>query len=319
MKWHLAMALAAVGLLAADSADEAAKKDLEKWQGTWHAVSIQTDGKLTPADQLQKITLTVKGADYHFQNGAFSEHGTYKFQATKNPKQLDIVVGDGKDKGKVYLATYKVEGDELTICLETANAKRPTEFTGRAGSGQVLEVWRRAQAETAAAAESQPARSQFAKSTIDLGSVVSDIARSVKFYTEAIGFKEIPGFAVAGQFGADVGLTDGKSLAIRVLVLGDGDAATRLKLMQVPGAENKKSDNAYIHSQLGFRYLTIYVADGEAALARLKKAGVKPLAKGTVPIPANIAPRLGADRGPRSGRQLCRIDKSIALRSAAPR
>ncbi len=286
------MALAAIGLLAADSVDEAAKKDLEKWQGTWHAVSMETNGKFTPVDQLKKIKLTVKGADYHFQNGDFSEHGTYKFQATKNPRQLDIVVGEGIDKGKVYLVIYKVEGDELTICLETANPKRPTVFTGRAGSGQVLEVWRRGQEKSGAAAESNPARSEFAKSTIDLGTVVGDAARSVKFYTEAIGFKEIPGFAVAPDFGADVGLTDGKPLAIRVLVLGDGDAATRLKLMQVPGAQNKTSDNAYIHSQLGFRYLTIYVADGEAALARLKKAGVKPLAKGTVPIPDNIAPGL---------------------------
>jgi catechol 2,3-dioxygenase-like lactoylglutathione lyase family enzyme len=130
-------------------------------------------------------------------------------------------------------------------------------------------------------------KSEFARTTIDLGTVVSDAAKSVKFYTEAIGFKEAPSFSVTGEFCADAGLDD-QTLNIHVLVLGDGPTATKLKLMEVPGAGSKKNDTTYVHSQLGFRYLTIYVADASAALERLKKAGVKPLAKGPVPLPAGL-------------------------------
>jgi lactoylglutathione lyase len=83
-------------------------------------------------------------------------------------------------------------------------------------------------------------------------------------------------------------LTDHQKLDIRVLVLDDGETATRLKLMQVPGVKSKKADNAFIHSQLGYSYLTIYVADGKAALERLRRAGVKPLAKGPVPLPPDL-------------------------------
>jgi catechol 2,3-dioxygenase-like lactoylglutathione lyase family enzyme len=129
---------------------------------------------------------------------------------------------------------------------------------------------------------------EFARGTIDLGVVTSDVAKSVKFYTEAIGFKEIEGFSVDAQLCADAGLTDRKSLDIRVLVLEDNPAATRLKLMSLPGVKSKTSDNAFIHSQLGFSYLTIYVTDGNAALERLKRAGVKPIAKGPVQLPANL-------------------------------
>ena len=131
-------------------------------------------------------------------------------------------------------------------------------------------------------------KSEFARSTIDLGVVVSDVAQSVKFYTEVIGFKEAPGFTVPADFCADAGLTDNKALNVRVLILGDGDSATKLKLMEVPGVTSKKSDNGFIHSQLGFRYLTIFVADGDAVLGRLKKADVKPLAKGPVSLPAGF-------------------------------
>jgi uncharacterized protein (TIGR03067 family) len=143
MQWHVAIALAALGLLAADASDEAAKRDIEKWQGAWQAGSMENDGKPTPADQLKKIELNVKGTDYHFRNGSFNEHGSYKFHAAKNPKEIDIVVGDGADRGKVYLAIYQVDADKLIICLDAANKTRPKEFTGKAGSGCVLEVWQR--------------------------------------------------------------------------------------------------------------------------------------------------------------------------------
>jgi uncharacterized protein (TIGR03067 family) len=143
MKWHVAIALATSCLLGADASDESARQDIDQWQGAWQVVSMENDGKPTPADQLKKIKLTVTGTDYHFQNGGFNEHGKYIFHAAKNPKELDIVVGDGADKGKVYPAIYKVGADQLTICLESANKNRPQEFTGKAGSGCVLEVWRR--------------------------------------------------------------------------------------------------------------------------------------------------------------------------------
>jgi lactoylglutathione lyase len=135
-------------------------------------------------------------------------------------------------------------------------------------------------------------KSEFARATIDLGVVPSDIAASVKFYTEAIGFKEISSFSVPAEFGADIGLTDNRALTVHMLTLGDADSATKLKLLEVPGAKMKSSDNAFINSQLGFRYLTIFVADTDVALARLRKAGVKPLAKGPMALPAGLPPGL---------------------------
>src|ERR1700692_719973 len=69
-------------------------------------------------------------------------------------------------------------------------------------------------------------KSEFARGTIDLGVVVSQIDPSVKFYTEAIGFKELPGFTVAADFCADAGLTNHLALTIRVLSLGDEPSAT---------------------------------------------------------------------------------------------
>ena len=130
----------------------------------------------------------------------------------------------------------------------------------------------------------------FPRTTIDLGTVVSDLDKSVRFYTEGIGFRELKGFDVSGDLAAAAGLTDSKPLSIRVLVLGEGPEATKLKLMQVAGTSPRTGDTDFIHSHTGFRYLTIMVADTNAAVERLAKLGVKPLAKTPLALPESLAP-----------------------------
>lgn len=83
----------------------------------------------------------------------------------------------------------------------------------------------------------------------------------------------------------DAGLTAGKPFKVRVLVLEDAPTATKLKLIEMPQSKSKKNDNEYIDSELGYRYLTIYVNDMNAAAERLKRAGAKPIAKGPIPLP----------------------------------
>jgi catechol 2,3-dioxygenase-like lactoylglutathione lyase family enzyme len=134
------------------------------------------------------------------------------------------------------------------------------------------------------AASRTAARSDFPRTTIDIGVHVSDLEASADFYTDVIGFTEVDGFVVSADFATAAGLTDEQPLAVRVFVLGAGESATRLKLMEVAGVETKASDNAYVHSQLGFRYLTIFIEDTNEALARLSAGGVAPLAGGPVLI-----------------------------------
>ncbi len=130
----------------------------------------------------------------------------------------------------------------------------------------------------------------FPSVTIDLGTVVADLPKSVRFYTEGIGFTEVGAFDVPAEVGAAAGLTADKPLSIKVLALGEGAGATKLKLMSVAGTTPRGGDNEFIHSHTGFRYLTIMVADTTAALERLSKLGVKPIAKSPVLLPESLVP-----------------------------
>ena len=122
-----------------------------------------------------------------------------------------------------------------------------------------------------------PAPATFPRTTIDIGVHVRDIETSARFYTNVIGFTEVEGFTVATDFASAAGLTDQQPLAVRVFVLGKGESATKVKLMEVPGVRIAEGDNAYIHSQLGFRYLPIYIDDMTEAMKRLRDAGLAPV------------------------------------------
>ncbi len=130
-------------LAGADATFEAAKKlDLENFQGTWTVVSMELDGKPLPEEQRRKTRLTITGENFKFNNGG-GELGLYKIDPTKNPKELNIVITEGADKGKVYLVIYKFADGMMIQCMELDNKQRPREFTGKAGSGCALEVWQR--------------------------------------------------------------------------------------------------------------------------------------------------------------------------------
>ncbi len=132
--------------------------------------------------------------------------------------------------------------------------------------------------------------SEFRTATIDLGIVVSDLDASMKFYTEAIGFTATGEFTAAKEVTKESGLSAGEEIVIKKLALGKGKGATTIKLMQSAMEKSKKSDQTYITSSLGFSYLTVHVNSTKVALERLKKAGVKVLAKGPALIPGgNVA------------------------------
>ena len=135
---------ALVFLLGADAAkEEAVNKDLENFQGVWTVVSMELNGKPLPEERRKKTRLTIRGEHFTFDTGHDTHEGLYKIDPTKDPKELNIVITRGDEKGKAYLVIYKFEGGKMIQCMRQDNKSRPREFTGKAGSGCDFEVWQR--------------------------------------------------------------------------------------------------------------------------------------------------------------------------------
>lgn len=118
---------------------------------------------------------------------------------------------------------------------------------------------------------------EFSSVTVDLGIVAADVEKAATFYTKALGFTKVGGFDVSDQMAGNTGLTDFKPFQVQVFALGKEPAATRLKIMQIPGEGSLPVDNRYIGSSLGFRYLTVHVSDLTKAVERLNRNGVEPV------------------------------------------
>src|SRR6202789_1314614 len=94
--------IAVVVLIAAGAGDDAAKKDLGKFQGNWQLISMERDGKETPQEDAKKITLTIHGNKFVLRKDAeIVSEGTMTLDPTKKPKEIDETITTGPNKGKV--------------------------------------------------------------------------------------------------------------------------------------------------------------------------------------------------------------------------
>jgi uncharacterized protein (TIGR03067 family) len=60
--------------------------------------------------------------------------GTFEIvDAVGEPKQMDLICTEGRDKGQRLRAIYKIEGDRLETCTDDGTDHRPKEFSGAAG------------------------------------------------------------------------------------------------------------------------------------------------------------------------------------------
>ena len=129
----------------------------------------------------------------------------------------------------------------------------------------------------------------FTSRIIDIGIVVKDLERAVAFYRDAIGFREVSQLAVPAQMSGDAGLTDYRSFRAQMMQLAGAEDGTRIKLIAFGDAPGR-ADSAFIHSATGVRYLTVRVADVDAAVARARAAGVEPQGKGPIELPPPFRP-----------------------------
>jgi uncharacterized protein (TIGR03067 family) len=136
------LVLLALGALAAGEGD--GRKDLEKLQGDWAAVSMVSDGFQLPDDDAQALFRTIKEDKYTvFRFDKPIGKGTFKLDATQTPRAIDALPDGSGGKGKPMLGIYRIDGDKLELCFAAPGKERPAAFESKEGSGHTLTVWTR--------------------------------------------------------------------------------------------------------------------------------------------------------------------------------
>lgn len=123
------------------SADE--PSDLQRVNGPWVPESIVFNGQPLPAELLNKIRVELSDGGYVATVDQAVERGTFTFDESKSPKEMDVTITAGPRKNNTILAIYKLDGDKSTVCYGATDGQRPMSFAAPAGSQFMLIEYRR--------------------------------------------------------------------------------------------------------------------------------------------------------------------------------
>jgi erythromycin esterase len=126
--------------------EQAIKKDIDRFQGTWQVVSLNQEGENRPlAGPFANLQAVVKGENRILRAGeTILAQSRYRIDPLAQPPAIDVVLSDGAMRGQTMLGIYEINGDRLRLCLGPAGGERPCEFAPKAGSGHVLQELKRA-------------------------------------------------------------------------------------------------------------------------------------------------------------------------------
>ncbi|HTU91863.1 MAG TPA: TIGR03067 domain-containing protein [Gemmataceae bacterium] len=138
--------LVCMAMAGATLSNVAADDDEEKPQGEWLLASIEVHGKSLPAPVGKggSIVFDKDGKLILKDPGKPDKIGKYKIDASKDPKQIDLIVSKdekGKD-GVTMQGIYEFDGDKLKMAFSAENPKekRPSDFKGEK---VLIVLWKR--------------------------------------------------------------------------------------------------------------------------------------------------------------------------------
>jgi uncharacterized protein (TIGR03067 family) len=151
MKTACYLILTTGALMAADglATDDPSKVDSGKLDGTWLTVSLVNDGKTlvdgkTEPNGGQATKLVYAGNKWMVKVGDKTvASGVFQVDATKKPKEIDIMDESGTKNEKAKLGIYEIDGETYKYCLAPAGKPRPKDFISKAGSGDSLGMMKR--------------------------------------------------------------------------------------------------------------------------------------------------------------------------------
>lgn len=121
--------------------------DFAALQGEWQAVASEQQGG--PVDAQPAVafveTFVVEGRSFRrFQTLSdgrvlSGDEGSFVLDSQASPPAIDFHLWQGSIRG-----VYRLEGDQLTLCVVRDDGARPADFTTRAGDSRILSRYRRA-------------------------------------------------------------------------------------------------------------------------------------------------------------------------------
>jgi uncharacterized protein (TIGR03067 family) len=110
--------------------EDAAKQELQRFQGAWQAVAFQhADGRQASAEEVKNTHLVIEGNRFTLTCKDYTIAGTFTIDPSKTPKTIDVLLTAKDGLETRFLGIYQIQGDTRKSCFALAGKERPTQFS----------------------------------------------------------------------------------------------------------------------------------------------------------------------------------------------
>jgi uncharacterized protein (TIGR03067 family) len=135
---------AALLLFGQAEAPDAAKKELERLQGTWVMAALEVNGMDVGVQKVQGAGLTIKGDRYRVKTKGMDHECVLRLDPKKKPPAIDMIFTEPDGREKVCKGIYELDGDKLRICRGLgADQDRPNQLATWPGTNYFVVTWKR--------------------------------------------------------------------------------------------------------------------------------------------------------------------------------
>jgi uncharacterized protein (TIGR03067 family) len=134
--WCCSLLILLAPLAAGDGtpSEDTLKKELQQFQGSWKAVSMQhADGQQASDDDVQKTRLVVKDNRFTLTGKDYTVEGSFKVNPATTPKSIDVLVISKDGRETKFLGIYEIKGNTRKSCFALGENDRPTRFSTQKG------------------------------------------------------------------------------------------------------------------------------------------------------------------------------------------
>jgi uncharacterized protein (TIGR03067 family) len=122
-------------------------EQLRALEGTWSFERLEVDGVAIPAEGLAASRLLIDGDRFRTEAPEGNYEGVFNIDVEAAPHRIDIEFVEGPEAGNWNYGIFRLDGDELELCLDVNGKPAPREFRTSPGSGHACELLKRSSGE----------------------------------------------------------------------------------------------------------------------------------------------------------------------------